>query len=334
MLTKKEEKLIRKQCLYPVIGRAALLMVFVLSGVWILLVMLDDIKFDSKTSCEIGIYAYFVLIGILIVILAYCLIAMRIGIRGEQWKEIVQKAKMYQAGEDHNTQVAATEMEQKMNLNAKMVADAFHLDIPSLKKYVFLMIVLPILILVGLYIPEYRNSVSVKREELKITTDTVDKVRDALESVCISVSADDPIADYQKYGYSVIGHLNDVSSKYSYYIYVKIGNDGLIHGVTYHADVDLTKSKEENLELLLENFATLHDAYACSGVEASTPEMFEVYQPTQEFLEKFQNNSYYTEISLSEEGNGGARIYYTYATKSEEEYNEYSSSYVEVCIQE
>ena len=49
-------------------------------------------------------------------------------------------------------------------------------------------------------------------------------------------------------------------------------------------------------------------------------------------METLAAGSYYDEINIKEEGQAGSSIYFSYVTEPEEEYDEYSASYVSISI--
>lgn len=367
MLTEEEKKLINKYYLYPKIGITALIMTFLLGGVWLVLVMIDDIGFKNRSFYLVGFFVYLLLAIALLAIFAFCFIVTKFGMSDKKWQEIVQKASAYQAELNYGAQIASAVglgaagrvmrnsqnntvknmgtaagvaggiatvatvagMANKMNSNVKSVMDAFHLERPSGTKYVLMVMFLPILAMIAVYIPEYVHASSVKKAEIQTMCEAIEKVRDALEPTCTHIYSTDPTDDYG-YQYYVMGYFDD---KYEYYITVDIDSDGVIYAVNYHGDIDTEKSQEENMELVLESWAALHEAFSHTNAEVVSSAMLEVYQFPEEFIEEFNKGLYHEEISAYEDRDDGTRIEYDYVSYSyagDNQYEDYLSLGIEM----
>ncbi len=368
-LSEKEEKLVRKYNLLPQVAAASLIMDFVMCGVWLILVMVDDIVFDNRTFFSMGLYVFLAIVVFYLLIFLYSMFVTRFGMSARAWKELVQKLDVWQDNGDYTGLVAGAVglgaagrilgeygkgaakkigkgleaagavgaigitvgMNWEMLSNARRVASVCNIQIPKAKKYVIPLVLVPLALLVGLYIPEYADSMRVVKEEKQLAAETVYHLQEEFEKTCYYVSADDPFEEYQDYGYSVYGYLYDFDEQRSY-LSVRVGNDGLVTEVIYHVELDIQKSKQENMALLEKDLKRLYGLLSEADVRAASEDLLREYALPEDFMETLAAGSYYDEINIKEEGQDGSSIYFSYVTEPEEEYDEYSASYVSISI--
>ena len=334
MIDEKEKKLVKKYSILPKIASASLIMAFVLAGVWLILVMISDIGFKSNDfkDKEIGMYTYFILTAIYLVIFAYSFLRTHIGMRSDTWKNIVDKVVAEQDDKDYSAQMAgsiglssagrilknssndvtknigktaevlgaigtvatSTAIANKMSKNAKSVAKACNIKIPKARKYIIPLIIIPILILIATHIPGYIRANDNLENEKKVVSEIVYKLQSVFEKECERVRIDDPYERYQDYGYTVSAQLSDDN-----YIYITVGNDGKIEEITYNGYVDIQISKEENIENIEKVYSQLHKILMDSGVDLSD-EMIQRYTLSDEFKEKFLDTPYNEKVVVNE----------------------------------
>ena len=100
-------------------------------------------------------------------------------------------------------------MLSQSQINAEAMANAYGVHIPKVKKQLTVFAILPVLILIGSYIPQYMKGNQTMENNIAASAKRIEAVKKALDPVCESVSADDPKASYRDYGYHVIGKLKD-----------------------------------------------------------------------------------------------------------------------------
>ena len=192
-LTEQEKKRIQRYCTYPKIAATALVMSFVACLLMLPLQMINDIAFHQKEFQPAGIYTAIALTVIELVIFCYCALAPRFGMQGRQWKELQSRLAVAQANKDRSAEVAgvlATQAAGRLlknsdndvarNLggaaevagavgavataanvlvetssNAEAMANAYGVTIPSVKKQVIALAVVPAIVLLGGYIPQF-----------------------------------------------------------------------------------------------------------------------------------------------------------------------------------
>lgn len=370
MLSEREKKQIQKYCLLPKIAVASILMALAMCGVWLVLVMIDDIAFYNKTFYEPGMYAFIAFVILYMVLFAYALLVPKIGMSKAGWKELVNRLSVYQTDNDYSAQVAGAaglgaagrflschgkgtakkigkglevagavdsvgviaQMGYEMHANARAVADAFGVEPPKAKKYILPLALIPPLLLISMYVPEYGDSIRSAKNERQVAAESVYALQESFARECAYVSIDDPAERYQDYGYSVRGYLYDLDEEEQSYLSARVGSDGAITEVTYYVDINIRKSKEENRQRAVMDITRLHSLLKKSGVAASSADLLDTYTLSDEFTEAFAKGSYYEEVRMSEDGPDQARIYTSYDTDSEEEYDEYSRSYIYLYI--
>lgn len=227
-LTEQEKKRIQRYCTYPKIAATALVMSFVACLLMLPLQMINDIAFHQKEFQPAGIYTAIALTVIELVIFCYCALAPRFGMQGRQWKELQSRLAVAQTNQDRSAEVAgvlatqaagrllknsdndvarnlggaaevagavgavatAADVLVETSSNAEAMANAYGVTIPSVKKQVIALAVVPAIVLLGVYIPQFvqgNNELQVRKaaaaEQLAIA-------QDALEPVCERVAAD------------------------------------------------------------------------------------------------------------------------------------------------
>lgn len=192
-LTEQEKKRIQRYCTYPKIAATALVMSFVACLLMLPLQMINDIAFHQKEFQPAGIYTAIALTTIELAIFCYCALAPRFGMQGKQWKELQSRLAVAQTNKDRSAEVAgvlATQAAGRLlknsdndlarNLggaaevagavgavataadvlaetasNAEAMANAYGVTIPSVKKQIIALAVLPAIVLLGVYIPQF-----------------------------------------------------------------------------------------------------------------------------------------------------------------------------------
>lgn len=371
MLTQQEEKLIRRYCVYPKIAVTAVIMALVLGVPFILMEMIDDLVFYDESIAFWGLYVYLGIVALYMIVFCYCTLSTRLGMRREAWQELRRRASVRQAQSDYTaaitgsmaagaagrlmqksdskavrglgaaSQVAgavgavytAGAMNRELANNAEAMAAAYRVEVPNTKGLRLAMVLVPLAVLIGVYIPQYVNAQAAKQQNILQVSRQMETLADALEPVCEYVSADDPAERYQTYGYRVIGYLQgmDTDTEKSY-VYVSTDTDGTIESITYSEEINMERTPEENISHIEKNFETLHRALQGITVPVTSPELLTIFRLSEEFKTAFLSGSYYQQINLRDDS-GDVRIYYSFETESEEEFDEYTSPRVYIYVQ-
>lgn len=336
-------------------------MTLVISVVFIVCCMINDIVFNGNGIHEVGLAVYLGIVIAYLVAFAVWLIIPKRGMRKEAWQQIVQKANTTLSHKDYAEQITLVlgaqaagrllsrcdnphlkdagsafdaaaavgsvltvhQMTSEVSRNVKTVAQVLGVTLPKAGKYVLAVVLLPILLLVGVYIPQFGASKQASDASRKAASETVYAVQAALEPGCDHVQIDDPLERYRSTGYSVSGYLYDRESPYDSYVSVSIGNDGRIKETVYVMDIDIQATKEENLSRAKTELEKMNSLLIDSGAPALSANVLAKVTLPEEFTAQFAQASYYETVDVDIDDNA----YVRYHTDPEEEYDEYSSSY-------
>lgn len=213
---------------------------------------------------------------------------------------------------------------------ARRIAEGYHLSMPALAPRRLAVFLAPLIALVIIFIPRFAESSSVMSQAQQAAADTIDAVVAAFEDGgCGYVSADDSQEGYQSYGYRVFGYTLDISDPETSSLCVSINEDGVVESLDYHTDFDLSLTPQENLAQAERDFAQLSEMVAILDVPTAADGLLAA-EPIfpEEFVERFAAGSYYDDLIVRFETADGLRGTVSYETDPEEEYDEYSSSYV------
>ena len=361
-LSEQEAKRIQRYCTYPKIAAAALIMAFVSCLLMLPLQMINDIAFHQKEFQAAGMYTAIALTAIELAIFCYCALAPRFGMQGKQWKELQNRLAVAQTNKDRSAEVAgvlaaqaagrllkdsdndvarnlggaaeiagavgavatAADVLAETSSNAEAMANAYGVAIPSAKKQIIALVVVPIIVLLGVYIPQFAQGNSELQARKATAAEQLAIAQDALEPVCVRVAADDPYESYHDYGYRIIGYLrdNDLDTQAAY-VYLSFDADGMLTDVDYTSQIDPKASLEDNLARAEQDIATLCAPLNGLDISVAAPDLLETCRLSDEFKQAFLAGSLYEEISLKTEDDP-IRSYYAFDTDPEEEFDEYT----------
>lgn len=157
-----------------------------------------------------------------------------------------------------------------------------------------------------------------------LVSQRIEEITKALDPVCEYISADDPAERYQDYGYRVIGYLRGMNTDApKCYVYISLDSTGVLESLSYDEEIIMSLSLEENLSRIEKDFETLHRVLQKADIPTQSPELLTTYQLSEEFREAFLAGTYYQSIDCSENGES-TRVYWSFETESEEEFDEYT----------
>lgn len=369
MLTKKEERMLRKYYSRTMTCLAFLVMILVGCALWVVSVMIADIALNSTEKNDLCMYGFLAITAVYMVAFAYHLGSIQFGMRGEKWAALVAKARVAVTEKDYSGEasaaIALTGLGRLMDRseddrirqggaaaqvaggvaagalvfglmsqargNIRKVAQALGVKLPSGKKEVFVIVAVPLLLIIGTNIPHYMRAIEHTTQAKQLASAAVEKVETALEQTCTYVYWDDPMENYQDYGYTVRGYVKDSGEPNNTYLAAEVDNEGYVSQVIYNYEVDVSLTKEENLSIALQNFAALHQALQKAEVAFRSENLLWDQPLPQDFQELFTEKSYYEEFRENYEDLNMTVSYYT---DSEEEYNSYSTSQIYISIEE
>ena len=361
-LSEKEKKQILRYCVYPKIALLALVMSFVLCALIVPLEMVDDLVFHNDGFEPVGLNVGIALIALCVVVFCFCALRPKFGMRGKQWIDLQNRLSVRQTQSDRSAQVAgvlatqaagrllqnsdnkaaqalggaaqvagaigavgtAADMLSESANNAEAMAKAYGVPIPNIKKKLVACAIVPVLVLIAVYVPQYAQGNQATQEKIALAAEQIDIAANALAPVCQRVSADDPYERYKDYGYHVRGYLREGDFSWDgAYVYLTFDEYGTMTEIYYCEGVDVTASLEENLNRAEQDFQALNAPLNGLGVSVADPELLAMYAIPTEFEEAFLQGSFYEDIRVYD-NDAPVRVACSFDTESEEEFDEYS----------
>ena len=369
-LSEKEWKQIRRYCVFPKIALRALIISFVLCALIVPLEMIDDLVFHNDGFQSTGLNTAIALIALCVAVFCFCALCPKLGMRGKQWLDLQNRLAVRQTQKDRSAQVAgvlatqaagrmlqnrdnkaaqalggaaqvagavgavstAADMLSESANNAEAMAKAYGVPIPDIKKQLIAFAIVPILILIAIYIPQYAQGSQETQEKIALAAEQIDLAANALAPVCERVSADDPYEKYKDYGYHVTGYLREGDFSWDgAYVYLTFDEYGAITEIHYCEGVDATASLEENLNRAERDFQALNAPLNGLGVSATDSELLAMCAIPADFKEAFLQGSFYEDIRVYN-NDAPVRIACSFDTESEEEFDEYSMPQITLSV--
>lgn len=369
-LNEKEKKQIERYCIYPKIALRALIISFVLCALIVPLEMIDDLVFHNDGFQPTGINTGIALIALCVTVFCLCALCPKFGMRGKQWIGLQNRLAVKQAQSDRSAQVAgvlatqaagrllqnsdnkmaqalggaaqvagavgavgtAADMLSESASNAEAMADAYGVPVPNIKKQLIAFSIVPVLVLVAVYIPQYAQGNQDTQKKIAVAAEQIDTAENALAQACERVSADDPYEKYKDYGYHVRGYLREGDSSWDRaYIYLTFNEYGTITEIGYYEGVDIAASLEENLSRAVQDFQALNAPISNLGVSVADPELLTTCTIPDDFKEAFLQGSPYEGIRIYD-NDSPVRVACSFDTESEKDLDEYSRPQITLSI--
>lgn len=369
-LSENEKRQIQRYCVYPRVAFPALIMSFVTCLLLLPLEMVDDLVFHHKGFDATGVSTILVLVAINLVVFCFCTLVPKFGMRGKQWRALQERLAVAQEETDCTAQVAgvigvqaagrllsnsdsdaakalgsaaqiagavgavatAADILAETSTNAEAMAEAYGVTVPSVKKLRLALVVLPIAIALAAYVPQYAQASRELDERVSNAAEQIGVARDALASVCESVTADDPRERYKDYGYHVIGYLReDGDDAQDSYVYLDFDENGALTSVSYCAEVDINATAEENLARTMSDFEALHAALAGSDLLTADNKVLAAPQLLDEFRDSFLAGSPYESIRTYSD-DGSTKTSCSFDTEPEGEFDEYTHPCIRIAL--
>lgn len=282
----KNKNLIIKYYKLSKISIPCLIMAFLTGGIWLVLVMIDEIGLANSKSSGLympGLYIYLGLTIFNIFMFIYSTLRVRFGLNGKKWKEIISEFPNINSNvDDYNEQAATavgTMAAGKIMANADnktvsnigkgaqavgaietinvannqvgsmkgqilQVAERCNITLPSMKKWIALIIIFPFIALNIAYIPRLIESNNNKQEEIVRIQNIENQISSYLETYFKRVRVDNP-EERIRGSYGITGYLENDKDEY---VNVEIKPDGSVKTISYHSNVNENESKEGNIQ--------------------------------------------------------------------------------------
>ena len=200
MLDEKEIRKVKSYCVLPKLTLAAIVASAITGLWWAFLVRIDRVLLGSSGLYIPAFILCFTKVAIYVVFFVYFFISTRIGLSSKKWRAIEDKVNRNYEGDVDNIGVSRTlsekalaeELERSndrrlknegkvlegktaistfgwahkysnlMEENAREVAEKAGIKVPDVKKYIALLVIVPMLLLLISFIPEFLNANSIK----------------------------------------------------------------------------------------------------------------------------------------------------------------------------
>lgn len=362
MFSDDEKRAIRRLYLWPKLGTYFLFSLFPGLAVWIACIAVDDAILKSQGVYPLGLYS---LLPFVFVYVALCLvfsIGTRMMANRPAWRSVERKVfgeaadtplpgELYAgigtsaAGRLMDSRDGGTPAGEALQVvgsalgfigfwhlmrafhqAARIAAEKGGVRLPSLGAWRAAVVLVPVLMFAAIFAPRLVSSAQASSEARAEAAERVSAIEAAFEGGgCAYVSADDPAQRQTSYGYSVYGYLDDLDEPQVSYVCVDTDASGDLKEISYHADIDVALSPEENLAVVQADFDRL--AGMLSGLDMPSPTL------PAEFTEEFLAGTYYDDVSVYEGTENGLTVYAHFATDPEEEFDEDSDTYVFLSIE-
>ena len=375
MLNAHDAKLVKRYYLLPKAAWYSLVALFLTGGLAILLVMIDNIGLGSKGFGDLQMIAMTALMIAEGATCIACGVAARRGLSSARWQELEREAIGGTANIEANPAVAGGigvaaagrlvdtldnddldalgsgleiaggamaaygffDTMRRMSNAAAAVVHAHGLELPGLGRTRLLVLGMPLLLLTLFFVPRFIDSAAQSSAAQQASARSIQAFNAALEPVCSYTLADDPLEHRQDSGYRVSGNITDEDGDIVASVAVETDELGAVDSVVYNADIDITRTPEENLAFAEESFARFYEAISSVDVEAEGIELLDtglVNAPVlpEEFRQGFLTGDYYTAIDMDLDDTGTLRAWTLFDTQPKEEFDEYTSPRISVFL--
>ena len=359
MLNASDAKLVKRCYLLPKVAWYSLAALFPTGALAILLVMVDNIALGSSGFGAAQSVIMFALMAAEGATCIGCGIAVRRAFGNKRWRQLEQDAIGQNTPTNANAAMvggigtaAAGRLVGMLNDDdldalgaglevaggAAAVAHANGMALPNLGATRAAVIGLPLLVLTLAFVPRFIDSAAQSSTSQEAAAHIMDVFDAALAPVCSYTMPDEPLEHRQDSGYRVSGNITDDEGDIIASVSIETDELGVVDGVVYNADVDVTLTPEENLAAAEDAFARFHAAIAGVDLESKSIELADtglINAPVlpEEFSQAFLAGDYYTPLDMDLDNTGTLRAWVMFDTDPKEEFDEYTSPAISLFLQ-
>lgn len=239
LLTDEEKRLVNRYYTLSRLIGPSVLSALLLPFVWGGLVAVNEVFLGGRSTGFLPLYVTLALDGVLMVVFGYSAISVTRGTRGEEWALIMQKVE--------RQSYVSPELEGRFRMpigpRKPITPESLGITPGRVRLYRVLVWILPLLILAGSMVPEFRESREEKAIQVALVADTQNRIEEAFAAAGYHCSGDDPEDDYSQYMTSCEPNEDLGDDRY---IYVQMDRSGVINSISYHMDVDRNMTMEKN----------------------------------------------------------------------------------------
>lgn len=329
MLEPHEIRLIRKYALAPTLAVGGLAGAVVSLASCVALCAFDGVFYHSRDVFVIGLAVGMVLAVGLGIGGLYMYALNRRRDYNPAWLELC----------DHTLRAGPFARDAGPSLCPEVVAHYHDVPLIPTRAVIAGAILLPPALLLSLFLPHYRAESKRLSAERDVVVAAMESLQQTMEdNGCSSrdLSYDDPREYYSSYGYTFDA---DLDGKAAYdnpgAVSVSVGLDtqGKVCELSYTVGVDVNKTPQENLDMAQQKLAQANAILRQITVESVNEDIFTDQLLPEEFTQDFLDAAPYQNAYGWEE-TGDAYVSVSYYTDPEEEYDEYSASYIQIWVDE
>lgn len=217
-------------------------------------------------------------------------------------------------------------------LNPNGVAELANIKRSSLKWRGFLLLLWPVFLQLLFYVPHMVDSYNIVQQKKDCAYAAIQKLEAVFAPYSANTRYDDPHDDFYRSGYDYYAYLPETEDAYETHIDIGISNFGEIFEISYHSEVNVDLSKEENMTRIKQSFAQLHEILLKVDLPLASNAQREIYDFSDEFWTAFQDGSYYEKIDLDTDFDDKTHIFYNYYTDPEDQYDPYFPAHVSLYV--
>lgn len=310
IVTGREKNRILRYYLGTVLSGICVGVAVCIGFLWGLLVMIDDLAFCSHDFYDLGLEVYLGIVVVYMVVFCYGMLGPRLGMNGKSWGALVEKVARTTG------RATATDPEG--------LADAIGMKLPNGLALVIAAIAIPVVLMIGVYVPQFMHSASAMEANQQVAIQTMDTLNEAFDGKVEKVYFGNPREGYRDGGYMFSAYAcADRGSEIE--LIVDVDYSGQIADAFYVADIDVKKDKFQQKHAINAGFKTLNDIVAgIEGVPAKNPNVLSPCALSDDFWEQFEDRTYFEDFSWSVTRDDGVKVRCTYNSYPEDRITEYS----------
>ncbi len=275
MLPEQDVRLVKWFYLLSAMTIPAFVMTFVTLGLWFVLVFTDDFIFQASGFYVTGVYAMIGIVIFYMTVFVYGMLRVRFGIQGKRWKSITQNLALTQGSMDFSgktgwarslsaagrlwdnqalqtagameTVSVTSEIASDTSKKIRAVMERGNITM-SAAGYILALILLPCLLLTGVYIPELQQSRQAMEQRITRLSEVMETLTEAFEAegyltYFYDVREDAPYYTFGAYVYPEYAEreVHEMSCSLS----LEFSDAGILQGAAYDMDLTGDYSPEE-----------------------------------------------------------------------------------------
>lgn len=327
MLEPRDEKLIRKYVLLPLVARDAFLSAVILVGASFALNAADAVFFYRRDAYLFGTVLGFGLAVAMGAVSVGCLLAQRRRSADPQWLDLCRRT----------LQAGPFAPGIGPDLYPGAVAHFWQVALPPACAVTLGVLLVPAAVVLSVFLPHYRASARTLEQNRQAAKAGLESVAATLEAAgCANVWYSDPYDYYADYGYTVRGDLKGGDGVFiapgDVTVLAVVDNHGQLIQVSYTVGVDIGRTLEQNLDRARAELETAREVLRGITVPARSGDLFAPELLPASFTEELPGAYPYEDAYNWYEAGDGVTVSTDYWTDPKEEYGQYDSAYFHISV--